>query len=161
MKRVFLGLGSNLGDREKNLSQALELIPAHVGRIVARSSVWETEPWGFETDDQFLNMVIEIDTDIKPSGLLGRLLMIESMLGRLRSGSGYASRNIDIDILFYGRRKLDTASLVIPHPKIQDRMFVLVPLCEIAPEFMHPVLGITVSQMLSICPDRSKVTRIT
>jgi len=160
MKGVFLGLGSNLGDRKSNIEEALHLLREHCGQVISSSSYYETEPWGFQTTDQFLNIVVEIDTALKPSGLLGRLLMIESILGRLRSGSGYTSRNIDIDILFYGRRKLDSSSLVIPHPKIQDRMFVLVPLCEIAPEFMHPLHGIPVSQMLSNCTDRSKVTRI-
>src|SRR5664280_1109965 len=102
MKRIFLGLGTNLGDREKNLEQALDKIAEVIGIIVSRSSVYETEPWGFQSSDQFLNMVIGVDTNLKPSGLLGRLLMIESLLGRLRDGKQYSSRIIDIDILLYG-----------------------------------------------------------
>jgi len=112
MKRVFLGLGTNLGDREKNLEQALDKIAEVIGIIVSRSSVYEAEPWGFLSSDQFLNMVIGVDTNLKPSGLLGRLLMIESLLGRLRDGKQYSSRIIDIDILLYGRQKVDTISLI-------------------------------------------------
>jgi 2-amino-4-hydroxy-6-hydroxymethyldihydropteridine diphosphokinase len=157
MRRVFLGLGSNLGNREENLEQALLRISEYIGPVVSRSSIYETEPWGFESSDQFLNLVAEVRTDLRPSGVIGRLLMIESFLGRLRDGKQYSSRVIDIDILFYGNRRMNRASLIIPHPKIPDRKFVLVPLCEMAPDFIHPVIGKTVSELLKVCPDTSKV----
>jgi 2-amino-4-hydroxy-6-hydroxymethyldihydropteridine diphosphokinase len=157
MRRVFLGLGTNLGDKEKNLEQALDKIAEVIGIIVFRSSVYETEPWGFQSSDQFLNMVIAVDTNLKPSGLLGRLLMIESLLGRLRDGKQYSSRIIDIDILLYGRQKVDTISLKIPHPRMQERKFVLIPLCEIAPRIIHPVFGKTMTELLNECKDEGSI----
>ena len=160
MKRVFLGLGTNLGDREKNLEQALDKIAEVIGIIVSRSSVYETEPWGFQSSDQFLNMVIGVDTNLKPSGLLGRLLMIESLLGRLRDGKQYSSRIIDIDILLYGRQKVDTLSLKIPHPRMHERKFVLIPLCEIAPRTVHPVFGKTMTKLLKECEDAGKIKKL-
>ncbi|HZL76307.1 MAG TPA: 2-amino-4-hydroxy-6-hydroxymethyldihydropteridine diphosphokinase [Bacteroidales bacterium] len=160
MKRIFLGLGTNLGDREKNLEQALDKIAEVIGIIVSRSSVYETEPWGFQSSDQFLNMVIGVDTNLKPSGLLGRLLMIESLLGRLRDGKQYSSRIIDIDILLYGRQKVDTISLKIPHPRMHERKFVLIPLCEIAPRTVHPVFGKTMTKLLKECEDAGKIKKL-
>src|SRR5664280_758460 len=160
MKRIFLGLGTNLGDREKNLEQALDKIAEVIGIIVSRSSVYETESWGFQSSDQFLNMVIGVDTNLKPSGLLGRLLMIESLLGRLRDGKQYSSRIIDIDILLYGRQKVDTISLKIPHPRMHERKFVLIPLCEIAPRPVHPVFGKTMTKLLKECEDAGKIKKL-
>jgi 2-amino-4-hydroxy-6-hydroxymethyldihydropteridine pyrophosphokinase len=160
MKRVYLGIGTNLGDREKNLEQALDKIAEVIGIIASRSSVYETEPWGFQSSDKFLNMVIGVDTNLKPSGLLGRLLMIESLLGRLRDGKQYSSRIIDIDILLYGRQKVDTISLKIPHPRMHQRNFVLIPLCEIAPRIVHPVFGKTMTELLKECEDAGKIKKL-
>jgi 2-amino-4-hydroxy-6-hydroxymethyldihydropteridine diphosphokinase len=160
MIRVFLGLGTNLGDKEKNLEQALDKIAEVIGIIVSRSSVYETEPWGFQSRDQFLNMVIGVDTNLKPSGLLGRLLMIESLLGRLRDGKQYSSRIIDIDILLYGKQKVDTISLKIPHPRMHERKFVLIPICEIAPRTVHPVFGKTMTKLLNECTDAGKIKKL-
>jgi 2-amino-4-hydroxy-6-hydroxymethyldihydropteridine diphosphokinase len=160
MKTVFLGLGTNLGDRQKNLDQALDKIAEVIGIIVSRSSVYETEPWGFQSNDQFLNMVIRVETNLKPSGLLGRLLMIESLLGRLRDGKQYSSRIIDLDILLYGKQKIDTISLKIPHPRMHERRFVLIPLCEIAPDIVHPVFGKTMSELLKECKNSGMVKKI-
>jgi 2-amino-4-hydroxy-6-hydroxymethyldihydropteridine diphosphokinase len=161
MKGIYLGLGSNLGNREDNIEQALRKITEVVGNIVSRSSIYETEPWGFLSGDQFLNLVIGVETNLTPSGLLGRLLMIESLLGRLRDGKQYSSRTIDIDILFYAMKRMNRASLVIPHPKLHERKFILVPLCEIAPSLVHPVLGKTISELLDSCTDNSKVIKFT
>jgi len=160
MKKVFLGLGTNLGDREKNLQGALEKIAEFIGIIVSRSSVYETEPWGFQSSDQFLNMVIGVETNLNPSGLLGRLLMIESLLGRVRDGKQYSSRIIDIDILLYGSQKVDTLSLKIPHPRMLERKFVLVPLCEIAPDFVHPVFGKSMTELLKECKDEGSIKKL-
>jgi 2-amino-4-hydroxy-6-hydroxymethyldihydropteridine diphosphokinase len=157
MKKVFLGLGSNLSDREHNLESAVEKIQEFIGPIIRVSSIYETEPWGFKSENYFLNMVVEAETSLNPSGLLGRLLTIESLLGRLREGKKYQSRIIDIDILLFGKQVINKAELVIPHPKIPDRRFVLEPLCEIAPDTVHPVLGKTIAELLAECKDKSRV----
>ena len=160
MKKVFLGIGTNLGDREACLKSAIECIRESIGSVVCTSSVYETEPWGFSSDDQFLNMTVEVETALKPSGLLGRMLMIEARMGRLRSGKGYSSRLIDLDILLYSNKILNTKSLIIPHPRLHERKFVLVPLCEIAPDFVHPVLKNDIKTLLRDCKDKSKVIRL-
>jgi len=160
MKKVFLGIGTNLGDREACLKSAIECIRESIGQVVRNSSVYETEPWGFSSDDQFLNMVVEVETELKPSGLLGRMLMIEARMGRLRNGTGYSSRLIDLDILLYGNKVLNTKSLVIPHPRLHERSFVLVPLCEIAPDFVHPVLMKDIKTLLKECKDSGEVKKV-
>jgi 2-amino-4-hydroxy-6-hydroxymethyldihydropteridine diphosphokinase len=159
MKNVYLGLGSNLGDRFKNLSEACIRIEESTGKITCRSSVYSTEPWGFKSENEFLNMVICVETDLSPSGLLGRILMIESQLGRIRCEPKYSSRKIDIDILLYDSEIVDEEALVVPHPKLPERKFVLVPLAEIAPGIIHPVLNQSVSSMLKSCKDPGKVLK--
>lgn len=156
MKKVFLGLGSNLGDRAENLHEAKIRIGESIGKIVSESSVYETEPWGFESKDEFLNMVLCIETDLSPSGLLGRILMIESQLGRVRYETRNASRNIDVDILMYNDEIIDGTSLQIPHPRMHDRRFVMAPLSEIAPDIIHPVLKKSMKDLLESCPDTGK-----
>jgi deoxyguanosine kinase len=159
MKKVFLGIGTNLGDRQANLKKAIENIRESIGPVIHASSVYETEPWGFRSENQFLNIVVEVETDLKPSGLLGRMLMIEANMGRLRGGKEYISRLIDLDIILYGNEILETKSLIVPHPKMQERRFVLIPLNEIAPDLVHPVLGIDIRTLLKECKDKSKVVK--
>ena len=157
MKKVFLGLGSNLGDRLYNISTAAMLIEKHAGEVIASSSMYETEPWGFEADNKFINMVICVITDLSPSALLGRLLMIEAKLGRLRCEGKYISRTIDIDILFYGDEVINDNVLKVPHPRLHERKFVLTPLMEIAPGLMHPVMKKDVTNLTDECTDKSGV----
>jgi 2-amino-4-hydroxy-6-hydroxymethyldihydropteridine diphosphokinase len=159
MKVVFLGLGTNLGNRESNLKGAVAKVEEHIGPVLKCSSVYETEPWGFQAEDQFLNMVLKVNTELSPSGLLGRILMIEALLGRVRSEKQYSSRVIDIDILLYYDQLIDEESLKIPHPKLHERKFVLVPLNEIAPETVHPVLKKTITSLLKDCKDKGKVRK--
>lgn len=160
-KIVYLGLGTNLGDREAYLKKAVAMIGENIGGVVSCSSVYETEPWGFRSENQFLNAVVKVRTELNPPGLLGRILMIEAQLGRLREGeaTGYKSRTIDIDILLYGYETVKKKTLQIPHPRIPDRKFVLVPLCEISPEAVHPVLKKTMAELLEECKDESIVIR--
>ena len=159
MKKVFLGLGSNLGDKRKNLDEAKIRIEESIGKIVNCSSVYQTEPWGFKSENDFLNMVICVETNLHPSGLLGRILMIESQMGRTRCDNQYSSREIDIDILLYENEIVDEIALKIPHPKLHERRFVLVPLCEIGSEIIHPVLNQSVESLLKSCKDKSKVRK--
>ena len=159
MKNVYLGIGTNLGDREGNLVRAIKLVEEHIGPVKRVSSVYETEPWGFQSENCFLNMAVEVETSLRPSGLLGRILMIESLLGRLRKGKEYRSRIIDIDILFYDKQVMEKKVLFIPHPRIHERRFVLVPLSEIAGDLVHPVLGRSIRELLEECPDKSKVEK--
>ncbi len=157
MKTVYLGIGTNLGDREENLRQAITLIEEHIGIIIRVSSVYETEPWGFKSETNFLNIVVMAETKLSPSGLLGRILMIEAMMGRLREGKAYMPRVIDIDILFFGSRIFENKVLTIPHPKIQDRKFVLIPLSEIAGELVHPVFKKSIQELLRECKDKTYI----
>jgi len=155
---VIVGLGSNLGDRYASLRRALELLSGEAGEITALSSVWETEPWGFDADEQFMNMVAVIKTTRKPAQLIQLFRSIEGRMGRKRSGGGkYESRIIDLDILLWEDRVISIPGLEVPHPKIADRRFVLEPLSEVVPDAVHPVTGLTVAEMLELCADNSDV----
>jgi len=157
MKIVFLGIGTNMGNRESNLEQAVEQIEEFIGPVRVSSSIYETEPWGFKSPDKFLNIVVKAETELSPSGLLGRILMIESLLGRVRGPQHYSSRLIDIDILLYNEIIVEEKSLIVPHPQIQNRRFVLIPLCEIASDLIHPVLGKSFRELLEVCEDKGVV----
>lgn len=159
MRKIYLGIGTNLGDREDNLRGAMSMIKEHIGRVIRSSSVYKTEPWGFDSEDSFLNIVAEIDTELDPYRLLDQALMTEAKLGRVRTAGGYKSRLIDIDILLYGRKIINSGILKIPHPRIHERRFVLEPLNEIAPEIVHPLLKKKIKTLLEECDDRRGVER--
>jgi len=158
MMKVFLSLGSNLGNRQTNLSKAINEINENVGRVISFSGVYETEAWGFESNDNFLNQVIVVMTDVEPFQLIDDLLDIEKTMGRKRNDyRKYESRIIDIDILFYGEEIISEENLKIPHPLLHERKFILEPLNEIAPDLIHPLLGKPISKLLEECPDTGVV----
>lgn len=144
MRRVYLGLGSNLGDRSGNLKKTCDVF-----RVVKKSRVYETEPFGVKDQPKFLNMAIEIETDLSPRDLLKKCKEVELKIGR-KKREKWGPREIDIDILFYGDELIDEDDLRIPHHGICDRKFVLEPLNEIAGEFAHPVSGKRIKELLEL-----------
>ena len=150
---IFIGMGSNIGDRAANLAQAEALLGFPV---IRKSSLYETEPVGFLNQPWFVNNVVQIATDLSPHQLLDECRRVENQLGRVRD-IPKGPRTIDLDILFYGRLILDDPDLIIPHPAVADRRFVLEPMNEIASQFVHPILDKTILKLLAICPDRSAV----
>lgn len=160
MTKVYLLLGGNLGDKEKIFSEARINLHNLIGEITAQSAVYETEPWGFESTDLFWNQVLEIVTSLSPEEVLRKTQQTELELGRIRKSNQYDSRIVDIDILFYGEEIVELPTLIIPHPRIQERKFVLIPLNEIAPDLKHPVFQKTISQLLSECADELRVEKV-
>jgi 2-amino-4-hydroxy-6-hydroxymethyldihydropteridine diphosphokinase len=157
---VFLLLGSNQGDAGQNIASARERIEQHSGKIIRMSPLYQTKPWGFDSQDLFINQALQLQTSVPAEKLLEELLSVEKSMGRVRMMRGYESRIIDIDILFYNSLVMKTDSLVIPHPRLHLRNFVLYPLCDIAPGFMHPILKKTMAQLKDHSPDDSFVVAI-
>ena len=160
MNTAYIILGGNIEDRLDYIKNGIELISLRVGEIHNKSSIYESEPWGFDASINFLNQVVEIRTDLSAQDLLKQLLAIEIELGRERKESGYASRTIDLDILFYNNEIIYIEKLIIPHPRLHKRIFTLKPLCEIAPNLIHPVLKKTIKTLLDGCEDDSIVNKL-
>lgn len=156
---VVLLIGGNQGDRMALIDRAVEAIGQRIGQPFLRSRLYRTAPWGFEAEQDFLNQALVVDTDMSPLEVLGEALAIEAVLGRCRNGqeTGYQSRPMDIDLIFYNGEVMDTAALVLPHPRMHLRRFVLAPLAEIIPDYFHPKFRKTVRQLLAECPDNSAV----
>lgn len=152
-------MGSNLGERRKNLEKALSLLQGTSLMVKRSSSLYETEPFGIRNQREFMNLACEIAYSLGPEQLLERCLQVEDQLGRRKTHRN-GPRLIDIDIVFFGREVIDLDHLQVPHPRRMERRFVLVPLTEIAPNFMDPVTGHTVSRMLEQCQDSSWVRKI-
>lgn len=159
MNEVFILLGGNLGDKSKIFEETKKLIGERVGLVTKQSSVYVTEPWGFDSE-LFWNQAIIVETMLNPHEILKQTQAIEKSMGRTNKSIHYEARTMDIDLLFYNDLKLKTSDLVLPHPKIGERKFVLIPLNEIAPEKCHPISGLKVEEMLRLCSDLLKVERI-
>lgn len=159
MNGIYLLLGSNLGDSLAMLDKAIDLVEVDIGRVVNASSVYSTKAWGIKDQPDFLNQVIEIESAYEPEKLLILVNEIEEKLGRKRFIKWH-SRIIDIDILYYNDLILDSEHLIIPHPENENRNFVLRPMAEIAPNFIHPKLKITQAELLSECEDKLGVEKL-
>lgn len=156
MAEVFLSLGSNLGDRLGYISSAIkEIQNLKEIRIIKFSSIYKTQPWGNEQQNEFLNTVLKIYTKLKPAELLRKLKTIEKILGRKNNGK-WESREIDIDILFYDDLIINSEDLIVPHPEIPNRKFVLVPFTEVEPNFVHPILKKSILDLLKTTKDKLK-----
>ena len=155
MSIIYIALGTNLGDRLANLRSAIDSLSPEL-QVTQESSIYETPPWGYENQPAFLNMVIEVETSLEPRALLNFLKKREADLGRIKNFRN-GPRQIDLDILFYDNLVLKEENLTIPHPRLHERAFVLVPLTDLAPDFEHPVLGEHVKSMLKLL-DSEEIT---
>ncbi len=162
MKLIYLSLGSNLGDRVQQLEEAIRKIDEHVESLGRVSGIYESESWGFSSKNRFCNCCVSAYTNLEPLQVLDLVLGIEREMGRERAPYGeerlrYTDRIIDIDLLLFGELSYNHPRLILPHPALADRRFVLLPLNELAPGLLHPIHGLTVSQLLSDCKDRGEV----
>jgi 2-amino-4-hydroxy-6-hydroxymethyldihydropteridine diphosphokinase len=156
---AFLSLGGNLGNTKEIFEQTYPLIEKKIGRILQKSSLYQTAAWGLTDQADFLNQVIEIDTTQNPEEILTNLLAIELYFGRIRDVR-WGPRSIDLDILLLDDLQLKSETLELPHPRLQDRKFILIPLVEIAPNVLHPTLGQTAKELLAHTTDTSAVSLI-
>ncbi len=162
--QTYILLGSNMGDKALLLQEARALLNAQAGKITRESSLYESEPWGFNADEWFINQVVELYTGLSPEALLKITQGIEQELGRVKGervkGEGYVPRTMDIDILFYNEMIVQTPPLTIPHPLLHERRFTLLPMAEIAGEYTHPVFKKTIAALLEQCGDHGSVRRL-
>jgi len=159
MHICYLSLGSNLGKKQANIELALEEIRKDIGEVLRISSIYETEAWGIVNQDNFFNIIAEVRTPSLPLNLISKILAIENRLGRVREKK-WESRIIDIDIIFYENYIITTDNLTIPHPFLEKRNFVLEPLNELIPEFIHPRLRKSISQLATECLDKSWIKKL-
>jgi 2-amino-4-hydroxy-6-hydroxymethyldihydropteridine diphosphokinase len=158
MNHAYLLTGGNLGNRAESLKNAVAMIAGSAGNVLQLSSLYETAAWGTKDQPDYLNQAVLLETKQTASDLLHTLLNIEKQLGRFRQEK-YGARVIDIDILFFNNEIVKEHDLIIPHPHIQNRRFVLVPMVEIAPEYCHPILNKTMAELLEVCPDPLNVKK--
>jgi len=150
---AYLGLGTNMGDRAENLASVRNRLAELFVAVESVSPVYISKPWGFKSDHDFFNQVIAIKTEVDAFNLLDLAQEMENKMGRIRSVKGYSDRIIDIDILFYGNEIISSKPLIIPHPLLHKRMFVLQPMADIAPDFIHPVFNKTIAELMAECED--------
>ncbi len=153
MHKAVLLIGGNLGDRKTLISRAKQMLESQVGACIQYSSIYESEAWGFQSESSFYNQVLVLETLLSASAILKIALKIESELGRKRESTSYASRTMDIDILFYDEQIIDQEDLEIPHPRLHLRRFTLLPLVEILADFVHPKIKKTLGELLDSCDD--------
>ncbi|HHJ09820.1 MAG TPA: 2-amino-4-hydroxy-6-hydroxymethyldihydropteridine diphosphokinase [Bacteroidetes bacterium] len=160
LEKIVLLTGSNRGNRREYIKHALFFLEQRVGRVLNHSVLYETEPWGFVDKTPFLNQALLVETELDPFDFLNEIHGIERQLGRQRqSRQYYAGRTMDIDIIFFGDRVIRDSLLEIPHPRLANRRFALVPVNEICPEWIHPVLKVSVHNLLERCEDRSGIKK--
>jgi 2-amino-4-hydroxy-6-hydroxymethyldihydropteridine diphosphokinase len=161
MNRCVLLIGGNLGNVLGTFFEARKLLAERVGEIESESSVYISSAWGFESDEPFYNQVLIVNTNDSAEILLNKLLEIETHFGRTRiAAQGYQSRTLDLDILFFNQEIIHTKNLQIPHPRLHLRNFTLIPLAELMPDFVHPVLGLTIKQLLNQSNDTIQVHKL-
>ena len=160
MNRLFLLLGGNLGNKSLIFKEAQNKLQEKLGKITKKSSIYETEPWGFKTKDNFWNQALIIETPLSHKEILKITKDTEIELGRIRGEKRYTSRTIDIDLLFLGNLIINEPNLEIPHPRMINRRFVLIPMSEIAPEWVHPVFKKTITKLLEECTDSLEVKKL-
>ncbi|MBI9055347.1 MAG: 2-amino-4-hydroxy-6-hydroxymethyldihydropteridine diphosphokinase [Bacteroidales bacterium] len=160
MNQVYLLIGGNLNNRLELLAQAKESIVKDIGSCIMESSVYESEPWGFLSDQNFLNQVLILNTKLEPIEVLNESQKIENKLGRLRKSTNYSSRTMDIDLLFYNNEIINNPRLTVPHEHLYKRRFTLEPLVELTPDFMHPVFEKSLAKLLIECSDKSVVKKL-
>ncbi len=157
---VYISIGSNVGQRKVNLQKAVFHIDKHIGSVTALSPLYNAPAWGFESED-FLNACVKLESELSPTKCLENVLAIEKQMGRERTASeGYQSRIIDLDIIYYGAAIINQDNLIVPHPRMAQRNFVLRPLADIAPQFYHPILKKDSRNLLQQCRDKSKPSKI-
>ena len=156
MKTIYLQIGSNIGDRNHYIDEAKKQIEKKIGKIHASSKIYETQAWGIRSQRDFLNVVIKVSTNFDPNKILKISQQIESDLGRIRKEK-WGERCIDIDILFINNEIIKLKNLTVPHPHIQDRKFILRPLCDIASNLKHPIIKKDIKELLECCTDKLKV----
>ena len=160
MHKAILGICGNTGNKRSNFNKVYELVIHNLGPIVISSAIYQSPPWGFQSDNDFWNQILVVETTLTPQALLREIHLIEQIFGRKRESKGYLSRDMDIDILFYDHEIILGKELIIPHPLIGERRFVLVPLAEILPEMVHPVFKKSIVNLLNECSDNSLIYRI-
>ena len=160
MNKVVLLLGSNLGDGRLLFQEVISLIDEQLGELEMQSSLYQSPPWGFEHENDFINQVVVVNTEKDAEEVMQSCLKIEVNLGRKRTTQGYGARTIDIDVLFVNDEVIETESLVLPHPRMHLRKFALFPLVELIPDFIHPTFQKSIQELLLICEDNNEVRKI-
>jgi 2-amino-4-hydroxy-6-hydroxymethyldihydropteridine diphosphokinase len=159
MSKVYFSIGSNKGNRSQLINEAIDKIDIYIGRVELKSSIYQTQSWGFESNN-FYNICLLIESSLSVESIFNKILKIEKDMGRLKSGNKYSDRCIDIDILFVEDIIVNSKNLIIPHPRLHLRKFVLTPMLDIAPDLIHPILNKSIKQLELECDDNDQPKKI-